>query len=71
MVMNLIISFKGAIGTFALVIPPDIKVVTVFLMSFPSGYVVNDVANRGSGLVKGVAARAGAQAANAETGAKH
>lgn len=66
MVMSIIISFMGAIGTFALVVPPGINLVAVFLMAFPSGYAVNDVANRGLGLVQGVAARAGAQAANAE-----
>ncbi len=64
MVMSIIISFVGAIGTFALVIPPGINVVAIFLLAFPSGYAVNDVANRGLGLVQGVAARAGAQAAN-------
>ena len=63
MVMSIIVSFMGAIGTFALVIPPGINLVAVFLMAFPSGYALNDAANRGISLVQGVAAKAGAQAA--------
>jgi hypothetical protein len=39
MIMSIIVSFMGAIGTFALVIPPGINLVAVFLMAFPSGYV--------------------------------
>lgn len=42
MIMSIIVSFMGAIGTFALVIPPGINVVAVFLMAFSSGYALND-----------------------------
>lgn len=66
MVMSIIVSFMGAIGTFALVVPPGINLVAVFLMAFPAGYAVNDVANRGIGIVTGVAAKSGAEAAVAE-----
>ena len=61
MVMSIIVSFMGAVGTFALVVPPDMNVVAVFLMAFPSGYAVNDAANRGVGLVHGSKAKAGSQ----------
>ena len=66
MVMSIIVSFMGAIGTFALVVPPGINLVAVFLMAFPSGYALNDAANRGIGLVQGVAAKAGLQVAEAK-----
>ncbi len=57
MVMSIIVSFMGAIGTFALVIPPGINLVAVLLMAFPSGYALNDAANRGIGLVQCMAAK--------------
>ena len=61
MVMSIIVSLMGAVGTFAFVVPPDMNVVAVFLMAFPSGYAVNDAANRGVGLVHGSKAKAGSQ----------
>ena len=66
MVMSIIVSFMGAVGTFALVIPPDISSVAVFLMAFPSGYAINDVANRGIGLVQGAIAKAGSKMPDAK-----
>jgi len=67
MVMSIIVSFMGAIGTFALVIPPDISSVAVFLMAFPSGYAINDATNRGIGLVQGATAKTGSQTSEAKT----
>ena len=64
MIMSIIVSFMGAIGTFALVIPPDINFVAVFLMAFPSGYALNDVANRGINLVQGLSAKSASDATN-------
>ncbi len=61
MVMSIIVSFMGAVGTFALVIPPDMSSAAVFLMAFPSGYAINDATNRGIGLVQGATAKAGPQ----------
>ncbi len=55
--MSIIVSFMGAIGTFALAIPPGINLVAVFLMAFPSGYALNDVANRGINMVQGITAK--------------
>jgi len=54
----------GAIGTFALVIPPGINLVAVFLMAFPSGYALNDAANRGINLVQGISAKSASDATN-------
>jgi hypothetical protein len=64
MIMSIIVSFMGAIGTFALVIPPGINLVAVFLMAFPSGYALNDAANRGINLVQGISAKSASDATN-------
>ena len=64
MIMSIIVSFMGAIGTFALVIPPGINLVAVFLMAFPSGYALNDAANRGINLVQGISAKSATDATN-------
>lgn len=64
MIMSIIVSFMGAIGTFALVIPPGINLVAVFLMAFPSGYALNDAANRGINLVQGITAKSATDATN-------
>ena len=64
MVMSIIVSFMGAIGTFALVVPPGINLVAVFLMAFPSGYALNDAANRGINLVQGLSAKSASDATN-------
>jgi hypothetical protein len=64
MIMSIIVSFMGAIGTFALVIPPGINLVAVFLMAFPSGYALNDAANRGINLVQGISAKSASEATN-------
>jgi hypothetical protein len=63
MIMSIIVSFMGAIGTFALVIPPGINLVAVFLMAFPSSYTLNDAANRGINLVQTISARSASDAA--------
>ena len=62
--MSIIVSFMGAIGTFALVIPPGINLVAAFLMAFPSGYALNDAANRGINLVQGISAKSATDATN-------
>lgn len=64
MIMSIIVSFMGAVGTFALVIPPDINSVAIFLMAFPSGYALNDAANRGINLVQGISAKSASDANN-------
>ena len=64
MVMSIIISFVGAIGTFALVVPPGINLVAVFLIAFPSGYALNDAANRGLNLFQGLSAKSATDATN-------
>jgi hypothetical protein len=64
MSMSIIVSFMAAIGSFALVIPPGINLVAVFLMAFPSGYSLNDAANRGINLVQGISAKSASDATN-------
>ena len=64
MIMSIIVSFMGAIGTFALVIPPGINLVAVFLMAFPSGYALNDAANRGINQVQGLSAKSASDTTN-------
>jgi hypothetical protein len=38
--------------------------VAVFLMAFPSGYALNDVANRGINLVQCISAKSASEATN-------
>jgi hypothetical protein len=57
MFMSIVISFTAAIGTFALVIPAGLNVVVVFLIAFPSGYALNDAANRGLNTIQGISSK--------------